>query len=77
MAQRSITTEHDVTVTVTSTDLVVLDHPDAPDDMRHIEVGRLTHCGEGFQPVPLFPGAMRPDVLRAIADLIESIKEGK
>jgi hypothetical protein len=57
--------------------LVILDHPDAPEDMRHKEAGRIIDVGGelGFQPAPLAAFAMRPDVLRAIADLIEQPDE--
>lgn len=44
----------------------------APGDMRAIEAGRVVYAGAGFQPAPFFPGALRPEVLRAIADLIET-----
>ena len=48
---------------------VVLDHPDAPADMRHTEAGRV--IDRGFQPAPFAPFAMSPEVLRHIASLIE------
>lgn len=53
--------------------LVILDHPEAPGDMRNLEAGRI--AGGGFQPAPFLAGAMRPETLRAIADLIESIND--
>lgn len=49
--------------------LVILDHRDAPADMHDFEVGRVV--GGAFQPAPFCGGAMRPETLRAIADLIE------
>jgi hypothetical protein len=56
--------------------LVILDHPDAPTDMRDYAVGIVVNgpgpvSGKGFQPTPFCVGAMSPEVLRAIADLIE------
>jgi hypothetical protein len=49
--------------------LVIVDHPDAPPDMRHKEAGRIVDGG--FQPAPLAAFALRPETLRAIATLIE------
>ena len=75
MADQSITTETGTVVTLQDAEefpTIVLDHPDAPADMRRIEVGRITHDGEGFQPAPFVAGSMRPAVLRAIADLMEN-----
>ncbi|TLK56284.1 hypothetical protein [Glutamicibacter sp. V16R2B1] len=71
---RSITTDEGTTVTLTD-GKVFLTHPEAPVDMRGIQAGRAVCHGQGFQPAPLFPGALRPSVLRAIADLIENTKE--
>ena len=49
--------------------LIILDHPDAPGDMRNLEAVRIFRgC---FQAAPFSEGAMRPETLRAIADLIE------
>lgn len=70
----SITTAEGTTVTFTG-DKVFLTHPEAPADVQDIEAGRIVYEGHGFQPAPLFPGALRPSVLRAIADLIENRKE--
>lgn len=53
--------------------VVVLDNPEAPDDMRNTEAGIVVQSG-GFQPATFAAFALRPAVLRAIADLIE--KEG-
>ncbi|MGN6403529.1 hypothetical protein [Sinomonas sp.] len=50
--------------------LVVLDHPDAPDDMRNIEAGRII-LGS-YQPKPFCEFGLRSETLRAIADLIEA-----
>lgn len=54
--------------------LVILDHPDAPKDLRNLEAGRIVTqpAGAGFQAAPFSVGAMRPETLRAIADLIEA-----
>lgn len=49
--------------------IVVLDNPAAPEDMRHCEAGRV--IDGGFQPAPFAAWALRPEVLRAIADLID------
>lgn len=70
----SITTQAGTTVFLGShgaackSDLVVIDHPEAPADLRNLEIGRLT--GGGYQPAGA-PYALSPDVLRAIADLVE------
>lgn len=48
---------------------VVLDNPAAPSDMRGVEVGRVVDGG--YQPAMFAPWALRPEVLRAIADLID------
>ena len=68
-----ITTSNGSTVTTEPSEhgtIIVLDHPDAPDDMRHYTAGRIVDNG-GFQPVPFCVAAIGPEVLRAIADLIE------
>jgi hypothetical protein len=49
--------------------LVILDHTEAPSDMRHLEAGRIIRGG--FQPAPLGAFALRAETLRAIADLID------
>lgn len=64
----SITTENGTEVGlryVGKSTVVVLSRADAP----ATEAGRIE--GGGFQPVPFAEFGMRPDVLRAIADLIE------
>ncbi|MGW3545870.1 hypothetical protein ACWDNI_35755 [Nocardia niigatensis] len=72
MPDRTITTDTGTIVSLTELDgylLVLLDHPDAPADMRPTEAGRVI---EGtFQPAPFAAWGARPAVLRAIADLIE------
>jgi hypothetical protein len=50
--------------------LVLLDHPDAPEDMRNVEAGRI--IGGHFQPMPFVNFGMSPEALRAIADLVET-----
>lgn len=78
MADKTITTEAGTTVTVTEDAgmlLVICDHPDAPEDLRHAEVGRIV-AGGGFQPAFLCAFAMTPAVLRAIADHIDAVQEG-
>ena len=67
---KSITTSTGTTVSITE-GKVILEHPEAPKDMRVIEVGRIVFEGTGFQPAPFFPGAMATETLRAIADLME------
>ena len=52
--------------------VIMLRDANAPEDMREIEAGRIVCDGRGFQPAMFFPGALRPEVLRAIADLIET-----
>jgi hypothetical protein len=79
-----ITTPSGSTVSIDSDDygntMIVLDHPDAPEDMRKYEVGRIVTDspgpvdGKGFQPVPFCLASMSPAVLRAIADLMEGAK---
>lgn len=49
--------------------IVVLDNPAAPPDMRHCEGGRVVDGG--FQPAPFAAWALTPEALRIIADLIE------
>ncbi|MCP1414370.1 hypothetical protein [Paenarthrobacter sp. A20] len=71
----SITTSSGTTVSVHQSGpdaLLFLDHPEAPDDMRHLEAGRVTQ--EGFQPAPFAAFGLGPETLRAIADLIENTK---
>lgn len=68
----SHTTSSGSTVTVIPSDagpLIVLDHPEAPEDLRNAEVGRVIEGS--FQPAPFCVVGLRPEMLRAIADLIE------
>lgn len=72
MPDRTITTSTGTTVSLgrRGTDAVILlDHPDAPTDMRNTEAGRVE--AGGFQPAPFAAWAASPETLRAIADLIE------
>lgn len=74
MPDQTITTDTGTTVTIAHKDgdtIVVLDHPDAPADMRHKEVGRI--LDGGFQPHPFATWGAMPATLRAIADLIEAV----
>ena len=68
----TITTKNGTTVALRPSShgpLVILDSSAAPDDMRHTEAGRIW---EGtFQPTMFAMFGMSPDVLRAVADLIE------
>lgn len=50
--------------------MLLLDHPNAPADMRPTEAGRV--IDGGFQPAPFANWALTPEGLRAIADLIEA-----
>lgn len=71
----SITTSTGTTVSLEQdgeNTLVILAAPDAPEDMRRIEAGRLVYNNAGFQPAFFFPGALSVEVLRAIATLIEN-----
>lgn len=75
MPAQPITTDHGTTVDLVheaGETVVVLSAEDAPTNVA----GRLVYDGTGFQPAPFAPFAMRPDVLRAIADLIEANTEG-
>lgn len=69
----SITTEHGTTVVLDEFDRIFLAHPDAPEDMRNLEAGRILNGG--FQPIMFPQYALRPAVLRAIAELTELTKE--
>lgn len=78
MAGETITTESGTTMHLEERHgdtLVIFDHPDAPAEARHQEVGRLVYDGAGFQPAPFCPVAFRPETLRALANLLESAKE--
>lgn len=68
----STTTGTDVWVTTrksTGDRVVVLDHPQAPEDMRMCEAGRV--IDGAFQPAPFAAFGLRAAVLRAIADLVD------
>lgn len=69
----SITTSTGTTVSIQDADgerIVVLESPAAPPALQRTEAGRLVIGG--FQPAPFAPWAARPEVLRAIADLVEA-----
>lgn len=76
-APTTVTIDGGTTISVEqrgTTQLLILDNPDAPDGMRNLESGRIIHGG--FQPAPFgVPFALRPATLRAIADLIEAQKQ--
>lgn len=68
----TITTSNGTTITLEvrhGDTVVVLDNPDAPDDMRNTEVGRVTDGG--FQPVMFCPWGLTAETLRAIAQAID------
>lgn len=72
------TTRTGTTVWVTTREttgdrIIVLDNPAAPTDMQMTEAGRIINGG--FQPAPFAAWALRPEVLNAIADLIEQESE--
>lgn len=80
-----ITTSTGTTITIQDSDhgpLIILDHPDAPADARHIEAGRIIEApghnpaGEltnrGFQPAPFSAYVLTAETMRAIADLVEA-----
>ncbi|MFE3052311.1 hypothetical protein [Nocardia sp. NPDC059239] len=72
MPDRTITTDTGSIVTLTERDgdiVVLLDHPNAPADMRGVEAGRV--IDGGFQPALFAPWGLTPPTLRALADLIE------
>lgn len=73
MEQYSITTGSGTTVTLDAEDRIFLAHPDAPEDMQRTEAGRVLNGG--FQPIMFPQYALRPDALRAIAELTELTKE--
>lgn len=69
-------TDHGTTITIEQRhgdQVIVLHAPDAPEDMRETEAGRIvTMWGKpGFQPAMFFPALFSPSALRIIADLIE------
>lgn len=71
----TITTPNGTTISLEqkgSDTLVILDNPAAPADMRNTEAGRI--IPGGFQAAPFMDFGLRPDVLRAIADLISARK---
>ena len=72
MPELTVTTATGSTVSINERDgnaYVVLDHAAAPDDMRHLEAGRVVDGG--FQPAPFSAYGLSPTTLRAIADLLE------
>lgn len=52
---------------------IILDNPGAPAEHRNAEVGRIIELEgrHGFQPAPFSAYALTPEVLRAIAEIIE------
>ncbi|MFJ4653790.1 hypothetical protein ACIP5Y_21195 [Nocardia sp. NPDC088792] len=75
MPDRTITTTSGSTVTLTERQselVVLLDHSDAPVDMRPTVAGRV--IDGGFQPAPFANWALLPPALRAIADLIDELE---
>ena len=50
---------------------VFIDHPDQPAEFRHRHIGQIT--GGGFEHNRHFPANHGPEVLRALADLIEEV----
>lgn len=71
---KSIATDSGTTVSIeehAGLTLVILTAPAAPPGMQRVEVGRVVDGG-GFQVIPFMAFALRPAVLRAIADLVEA-----
>ncbi|PPF64560.1 hypothetical protein C5E11_03995 [Clavibacter michiganensis] len=69
----TITTSGGTTIGIEDEDgerVIVLKNEQAPADMRRTVAGRVIHGG--FQPVLFAVWGLRPEVLRAIADLIDS-----
>lgn len=69
----SITTSTGTTVSVEEHDgekVVILTNPDAPEDLRRSEAGRLVIGG--YQAPLFMPYALSPETLRAIAELAET-----
>lgn len=58
-----------IDTTLEGEQFVILDNPSVAANMRDTEAGRVT-VGH-FQPAPFAAWAVSPEVLRAIADLIE------
>lgn len=50
--------------------ILVLENPAAPKEIQIVEAGRIVRGG--FQPASFASWAMRPEALRAVADLIEA-----
>lgn len=50
---------------------VFVDHPDQPTEFRHQKIGHI-HSG-GFSPTLHLPANHGPEVLRALADLVEEM----
>ena len=59
-----------VTRRATGERIIILDHPEAPKDMRWTEAGRI--ISGHFQPAEPVDFAMSTEVLRAIADLMDA-----
>lgn len=69
----TITTAAGTTIGIEDEDgerVIVLENEQAPVDMRRTVAGRVINGG--FQPVLFAVWGLRPEVLRAIADLIDS-----
>lgn len=57
--------------------LLIADHPSAPPDLRHKEIGRITQFDGmlGFQPVARSEWILTAELLRVIADLVDQEAE--
>jgi hypothetical protein len=76
----TITTSNGTTVSIKDDGhgerVVVLENDTVPAHMRRTEAGRVVDVdGVGFQPHPFAAWALRPEALRAIADLLEAEPE--
>lgn len=69
----SITTERGTTISLSEGDqtIVILDNPNVPEDKRNTQIGYLTPGG--FSPWGSTLVSLRPETLRALADLIEPL----
>lgn len=77
MPDRTITTSTGTTVTLAERrgdTVILLDHPNAPADMRNTEAGRIVDGS--FQPAIFAAWSMQPEALRTIADLIDQPAAG-
>lgn len=76
MTATPITTPHGTTVSIVHRDdgpVIRLSNPDAPARYRSSTLGTVTT--RGYLAIPELPYELGPDVLRAIADILEATHE--